>query len=178
MAQKYEADLPESVHIRMATYVENKVPIFNPPEVPRGRWAKVSKALWNNAVPLSTLISVMVAIGMGLILRSTTGRWSDRPLTYLEFPGELFIRMLKSVIVPLITSSLITALGNMDLRLSAWIGLRTVLFYCLTTLFAIVLGIILVTTIQPGKHFVGEDLNDDFAVRKTTTADTILDLFR
>jgi Na+/H+-dicarboxylate symporter len=43
---------------------------------------------------------------------------------YLKFPGTLFLRMLKGMILPLIVPALIQATGSLDLSLSAKIGFR------------------------------------------------------
>ena len=72
--------------------------------------------------------------------------------------GELFIRLLKMIIVPLITASIImgvVSVGSMG-RLGK-IGSITFGYYITTTVLAIVLGLIMVNIIQPGK---GVNLQD------------------
>ena len=69
---------------------------------------------------------------------------------YISFVGELFLRMLKAMILPLIIPSLISAIGSLDMSLSRKIGGRAVAYYGLTTVLAVILGIALVTTIHPG----------------------------
>jgi len=68
----------------------------------------------------------------------------------IGFPGELLIRMLKLLILPLITCSLITGLAVLDSKVSGRVGLRAVVYYLSTTVIAAILGIILVSAIQPG----------------------------
>ena len=58
--------------------------------------------------------------------------------------------MLKCIIIPLVIPSLVTAVGSMNLSLSGKVGLRAVIYYFSTTVLAVILGIILVVTIQPG----------------------------
>merc|ERR1719186_2242373 len=48
---------------------------------------------------------------------------------YVGFIGELFLNVLKSLIVPLIIPSLIATIGSMDLALSGKIGLRARLLH-------------------------------------------------
>ena len=69
---------------------------------------------------------------------------------YVSYIGEIFLRMLKALILPLIVPSLITAVGSLDLSLSGKVGMRAVAYYFATTILAVILGIILVTTIHPG----------------------------
>jgi len=66
--------------------------------------------------------------------------------------GDLFLRMLRMVSVPLIITSLIsgiTGLGRAD-RLGKMFG-RTVLYYLSTSLLAIFVGLALVNIIRPGE---------------------------
>jgi Na+/H+-dicarboxylate symporter len=37
---------------------------------------------------------------------------------YVSYAGELFLRMLKALILPLVVPSLITAVGSLDMSLS------------------------------------------------------------
>ena len=69
---------------------------------------------------------------------------------YVSYIGEIFLRMLKALILPLIVPSLITAVGSLDMSLSGKVGLRAVLYYFTTTIVAVILGIVLVVTIHPG----------------------------
>merc|ERR1719244_398659 len=98
---------------------------------------------------------------------------------YVSYIGKLFLNMLKCVIIPLIIPSLISAIGSLDLSLSGKVGLRAIVYYLSTTVFAVILGIILVVSIRPGG---GAD-KDDFdggeqTKRNVTTADTLMDLVR
>ena len=69
---------------------------------------------------------------------------------YVAYIGKLFLRMLKALILPLIIPSLIAAIGQLDMTLSGKIGGRAIAYYMSTTVLAVILGIILVTSIQPG----------------------------
>lgn len=59
---------------------------------------------------------------------------------YINYVGDLFLRMLKSLILPLIVSSLVSAIGSLDLSLSGRIGARAIGYYMITTVCAVVLG--------------------------------------
>ena len=68
------------------------------------------------------------------------------------FPGELLMNMLQVIILPLIVASLITAVSHLDSRSTGRIGRRALIFYLITTLSAAILGMILVSSIRPGKN--------------------------
>ncbi len=130
---------------------------------------------------IATFTSVVLGVIVGIILRNTTDEWTSRKLMYLNFVGELFLRILKSIILPLIATSLITGISSLNLRLSRKIGIRAIVFYLTTTLCSVVLGIVLVSSIKPGvgKNALGDDVDSsDNDVKKVTTVDTLLDLLR
>jgi proton glutamate symport protein len=66
--------------------------------------------------------------------------------------GDLFLRLLQMLVVPLIVSSLITGITGMgDLRTLGSIGGRAIVFYLTTSLLAILTGILVVNIVKPGE---------------------------
>lgn len=127
-----------------------------------------------------TVAGVVGGTITGCIIRAIQSeKWSEREVMYLQFPGDMFLRMLKSLIIPLLTSSIISAIGALDLSLSKKIAFRSICYYTCTTVCAVILGIVLVVTIRPG---VGARDLQEQTVRKVTrdvlTVDTLLDLIR
>lgn len=142
------------------------------------RKTKIKNFFKQNLLAIATLLAVIFAVIIGIIVKNHSGKWSERSLMYLEFPGDIFLRMLKCLILPLIISSLISALGNLDSKLSGQIGKRAVLYYFLTTISAIILGIILVLVVRPGDKNSAAQSTNAPKRRAVTTEDTILDLIR
>uniref|UniRef100_A0A8C6P2R7 Amino acid transporter n=1 Tax=Nothobranchius furzeri TaxID=105023 RepID=A0A8C6P2R7_NOTFU len=97
---------------------------------------------------------------------------------YFGFPGEILMRMLKLIILPLIISSMITGVAALDSEVSGKIGLRAVIYYFSTTIIAVILGIILVMTIKPGVSQEAEHIDRTGTTPNVTTVDTLLDLLR
>jgi Na+/H+-dicarboxylate symporter len=64
-----------------------------------------------NIFLLITIFSVFIGILLGFILRQFT-HLSVIEKSYIGFPGEIFFRMIKLLILPLIVSSLISSIGN------------------------------------------------------------------
>jgi proton glutamate symport protein len=94
------------------------------------------------------LIALAIAIIYGLLLTDY--------VHYVTWMGELFLRGLKMIIVPLIVTSIISGVTNIgDAQNLGRLGLKTFAYYITTSLFAIVTGLVLVNLIQPG---VGADL--------------------
>ncbi len=75
----------------------------------------------------------------------------------VSWMGDLFLRALKMLVIPLIISSLISGVTNIGSGSHLGrLGLKTISYYVTTSTFAIVTGLFLVNLIQPG---IGADLN-------------------
>jgi Na+/H+-dicarboxylate symporter len=71
--------------------------------------------------------------------------------------GDIFLRALRMIIIPLILSSLITGVTNIGTGGNLGrLGLKTLSYYILTSTFAIIIGLLFVNLIRPG---VGADLS-------------------
>ncbi|MBL8005917.1 MAG: dicarboxylate/amino acid:cation symporter [Ignavibacteria bacterium] len=77
---------------------------------------------------------------------------------YLKPAGDIFIRMLTMIAVPLVLSSLIVGAASLsDLKHIAKIGGKTLGFYALTAVIAITIGLVCADIIQPGKFMPEEN---------------------
>ncbi|XP_046454395.1 excitatory amino acid transporter 3-like isoform X3 [Daphnia pulex] len=139
---------------------------------------KVVGCLRSNVLTILNIAGVFSGVVLALALRSSREeKWTQREIVYVGFVGDLFLRMLKCLILPLIVSSMISAVGSLDLSVSGRIGTRAIVYYMTTTVSAVILGIILVLTIHPGE---GSDkgIVRGGSVRHVTTADMLMDLIR
>ena len=68
-----------------------------------------------------------------------------------KYGGDLFLRLLKMITVPLIVTSLITGVAGLDntSRFGAMFG-RTLAYYGITSMLAITTGLLIVNIVQPG----------------------------
>lgn len=142
---------------------------------PTSRWKRFLKS---NLLTFLTVIGVFGGTTLGLMLKNSSEPWSQRDVMYIQYPGDLFLRMLKCLIVPLLVSSITSAIGSLDLSMSKKIAFRAIVYYFTTTICAVVLGIILVSTIRPGSGQSVDDLKGKATTRQVLTADTLLDLVR
>lgn len=80
-----------------------------------------------------------------------------RLIAPFDFVASLFMKLLKMLIVPLILTSIISGVVSVgDPSALGRIGLKTVAYYFMTSLLAIVVGLVIVNVFQPGK---GAELN-------------------
>ena len=143
----------------------------------RVRWVRaVGRWTNDNRLLILTILSVPVGIVVGLCVRQAhPGRVA---VELLSLPGELFLRMLKMLIM----FSLMAGLGSLDTKVAGVLGWRSVLYYMTTTLIAVVLGLTLVMVIQPGRRGKVDKPCDNSTFshqgHELETLDAILDLMR
>lgn len=135
----------------------------------------VKSYLFRNAFVLLTITAVIVGTILGFTLRPY--KMSNREVKYFSFPGELLMRMLQMLVLPLIISSLVTGMAALDSKASGKMGMRAVVYYMTTTIIAVVIGIIIVIIIHPGKG-TKENMHREGKVVQVTAADAFLDLIR
>lgn len=90
-------------------------------------------------------ISILLGLLVGFVLKEHA--------RYLQVFGDIFIRLLRMVIVPLVFASLVmgvVSLGN--IRSLGKLGAKTIAFFLVTTIFATLIGLILVNLFQPGAN--------------------------
>lgn len=78
--------------------------------------------------------------------------WNEFTLHYVKPFGDIFVNLLKLIAVPLVLFSIISGVTSLgDIKKLGRMGLKTLVTYFLTTAFAVMLGLLLVNLIQPGK---------------------------
>ncbi len=120
------------------------------------------------ALVIGSIIGMIVPKGVILFGNTTL-------LSVIAPFGDLFIRLLKMIIVPIIVASLIMGTSSIEPSKLGRVGGKAVFFYFITTLFAIVIGLACAFVFRPGS---GLDLSDaSVAVSKTANAPSISEIF-
>uniref|UniRef100_A0A8C9S019 Amino acid transporter n=1 Tax=Scleropages formosus TaxID=113540 RepID=A0A8C9S019_SCLFO len=122
----------------------------------------------------STEKKMSVILGFALRPREM----SLREIKYFSFPGELLMRMLQMLVLPLIVSSLVTGMSSLDSKASGKMGVRAVVYYIVTTFIAVFIGILIVVIIKPGRGNRDSPLSSSGNVELVQAADAFLDLIR
>ncbi|XP_067824311.1 excitatory amino acid transporter 4 isoform X1 [Heptranchias perlo] len=135
----------------------------------------VQSFLKKNAFVLLTIFAVILGIILGFTLRPY--KMSYREIKYFSFPGELLMRMLQMLVLPLIVSSLVSGMAALDSKASGKMGVRAVVFYMVTTVIAVFIGIVMVMIIHPGKGSK-VDLHREGKIEQVQAADAFMDLVR
>ncbi|XP_067156594.1 excitatory amino acid transporter 5 [Apteryx mantelli] len=137
--------------------------------------ARVKDVCKRNGLLILSVLSVTVGCLLGFFLR--TRRLSQQEISYFQFPGELLMRMLKMLILPLVVSSLMSGLAALDAKTSSRLGIITITYYLWTTFVAVIVGIIMVSIIHPGGAAQKES-TEEGRKQIMSSADALLDLIR
>ncbi|XP_054586049.1 excitatory amino acid transporter 4 isoform X3 [Nothobranchius furzeri] len=129
-----------------------------------------------NLFVLLTIVAVALGVILGFALRPHN--LSLREIKYFAFPGELLMRMLQMLVLPLIVSSLVTGISSLDSKASGKMGARAVVYYMVTTLIAVFIGIVIVIIIRPGKGSRDSPVVSSGTIEPVQAVDAFLDLIR
>ena len=145
----------------------------------RTRCSKLLQFIKQHLILVLILAGVLCGFLLGALLHDTVQSSKDPPpkeySMLLAFPGEILVRMLKLLVLPLIFSSVLLAVAELDAKQSGKLGRRTLLYYLVTTVLAAIVGIVLVVSIKPGEANLKSTKPDEGNVEPL---DSILDLIR
>ena len=102
------------------------------------------------------LIGMFAGVLLGIAL-SFTSFGPEFIKNWIKPFGTIFINLLKLIAMPLILASLIKGVSDLkDISKLSQMGGRTIAIYLCTTILAVVIGLVLVNTIQPGNNIKEE----------------------
>jgi Na+/H+-dicarboxylate symporter len=97
------------------------------------------------------LIALALAVFAGMLAGTQASIFDVRFYDIFNFIGTLFLNALKMIIVPLIVSSIIVGIAGVGGTVGLGrLGGKTILYYLVTSLVAILTGLILVNLFAPG----------------------------
>ncbi|AOH52996.1 glutamate:protein symporter [Peribacillus muralis] len=118
-------------------------------------------------------LSLASQIFIGLILGIIVGAifyGNATAQNFLQPFGDIFLRMIKMIVVPIIVSSLIVAVAGVgDLKAVGKLGAKSLSYFVVVTLTAIAVGLISANIIQPG---AGVNMNNLEQTDISTYVDT------
>ncbi|XP_028409361.1 excitatory amino acid transporter-like [Dendronephthya gigantea] len=146
-----------------------------------GRLKRLGKIARQNLLLILIISGVISGFIIGLPLNKhvQSDQYDDEErreiVMLVSFLGDIFVRLLKLLIVPLIIASIVLAVAKLDTKTTGKLGRRTVIYYLGTTLTAVIIGVILVVSIRPGDTAVEHEKKES---RHVNALDSILDLLR
>ncbi|KAG7999890.1 Neutral amino acid transporter A [Nibea albiflora] len=140
---------------------------------------KLVEFLRKNLLVIMTVSGVLVGVGLGMMVRNMN--LTKAQMTYFAFPGEMLLRMLKMIILPLVVCSLVSGAASLDTRSLGKLGGIAVAYFLVTTLIASGIGVALAFIIKPGVGAGALNSNNlglESMSSNKETADSFLDLAR
>jgi Na+/H+-dicarboxylate symporter len=135
------------------------------------KWFEIH--LWKRVI-----FALVLGIAVGLGLRYGMGEAAGGAFaqTWVAWLGDLFLRLIRMLIVPLIFFTLVSGIIAMgDPKRLGSLGARTIGLYFCTTAVAVTLGLVIATIFQPGaslspESFAGADTSRMESVRESAAA--------
>ncbi|MEM1320292.1 MAG: dicarboxylate/amino acid:cation symporter [Bacteroidota bacterium] len=96
---------------------------------------------------------ILIAMALGVVfgIIATMMGWKEWSIDWIKPFGTIFINLLKLIALPLIIVSLIKGVSDLkDVSQLSKMGGHTILYYLGTTVFAVIVGLVLVNLFQPG----------------------------
>lgn len=110
----------------------------------------MSSNRWSD--PAKILIALLAGAAVGALVPAETGIGTLTSGAVFSFLGDLFLRLLQMVVVPLVATSIITSVARLGRdHAFARLGAKTAAYYVATTVLASIAGMIIFNAVQPGK---------------------------
>ncbi|KAM4642392.1 neutral amino acid transporter B(0) [Discoglossus pictus] len=147
------------------------------PSAPRGSCGgRCRRLMKNNMLVILTVLGVILGVGLGMAVRPL-GLTTAQEISF-SFPGELLLRLLKMIILPLVVCSLVSGAASLQPSVLGKLGGWAMLFFLVTTLMASALGVCLALLIKPGVVDLGKSGSGDGVPESKEVVDSFLDLVR
>jgi len=111
---------------------------------------------WYRKLHWQIIIGLLLGLIFGVV--AAAQGWAAFTTAWIAPFGQIFLRLLLLIAVPLVLASLITGVASLsDLKKLSRIGGKTIAIYIGTTVIALIIGLILVNVFEPGAS-VPEDM--------------------
>lgn len=122
--------------------------------------------------------NLLVRILIGLVLGGIAGLVAGESILWVAPFGNLFVRLLKMIVMPLILTTLVIGAAGISPAELGKVGVKIIVFYLLTSAFAVAVGLFMGNIFKPG---LGLDLGQVGAaagktLEKPGLVDTLLNI--
>lgn len=136
-------------------------------------------------------MQVLIALGLGLkrnwhifaglVLGVIAGIWLHKEpnpvvLTAFDFIGQIFIRLIQMVVIPLVISAIVIGITSVnDSKQIGKLGVKMIFYYAIITTIAVILGAGLAILFQPGSgatEYITSDIASGIQAQVATTIES------
>jgi len=118
-------------------------------------------------------VKILIGMALGMVWGLSADSLGLVPFTqdWVKPFGDIFIRALKLIAIPLVLVSLVDGVSNLsDVTKLSRLGGKTIAFYLSTTVIAVAIGLVTVNLIKPGT-FLSEERREFFREQYASDVD-------
>jgi Na+/H+-dicarboxylate symporter len=105
---------------------------------------------------LKVIIGLVLGAGLGILINPSTGlvseSFSSSLANWLDLPGQIFMRLVQMIMIPLIFASIISGIVSNTSENLKTFGLRLLLYFVFTTVVSITIGLAITLIMKPGQY--------------------------
>lgn len=105
---------------------------------------------------LKVIIALVIGAGLGIVINPSTGLVAEASslsiASWLDLPGQIFMRLVQMIMIPLIFASIISGIIRNTSEDLKTFGLKLLLYFIFTTVIAISIGLIVTLLLKPGQY--------------------------
>jgi proton glutamate symport protein len=130
------------------------------------------------SLAMQILIGLIIGIAVGALFYG-----NPNVVKYLQPIGDIFIRLIKMIVVPIVVSTLIIAVANVgDMKKVGKLGGKSILYFEFVTTIAIAVGLLIANLFKPGtgvdmSHLAKGDISKYLDTTEKATSHSFADTF-
>lgn len=105
---------------------------------------------------LKVIIGLVLGAALGMLINPSTGLASEEfslsLANWLDLPGQVFMRLVQMIMIPLIFASIISGIVSNTSENLKTFGLKLLLYFLFTTVVAIAIGLLVTLIMKPGQY--------------------------
>lgn len=118
---------------------------------------------------MQILVGLILGIAVGAVFYGNPAVES-----YLKPIGDIFIRLIKMIVVPIVFSSLVVGIAGVgDIKQVGKLGAKTIIYFEIVTTVAIIIGLLIANVVHPGSGVNMSELSKVSIENYVSTAETV-----
>jgi len=121
--------------------------------------------------------SLVLRLALGFVLGIAIGLMVGEDIVAISFLGNIFIRLLNMLVVPIIILSLITGISHLNIRTLGTIGIKIIFYFMLTSVIAIIIGLLFGNILTLTDSAIFESIQaEELIIKSPSMIDILLDI--
>jgi proton glutamate symport protein len=141
--------------------------------------AAASRRWYHFSLTQQIMIGLAVGVLIGWCMSRMSAATKETWDTWMKVPRDIFLHLIKAMIAPLIFASVVQGFaGTGDMKKASRIGWKSLLYFEVVTTLALVVGLFMVNTLQPGSGvMLAKDQVAEVVAKPPTLPEIIVHMF-